>query len=163
MQGHVFQFTTCAEDISGVCPDEVYEANLAGPDDRVYIIANDGPVVIKTGKLETAGLPYENNQNDPYIKFTTPDIENLNAIKRKYFQKAFEKFQKLARKLTLDQFVEYQSRDVLSLEKLLNDRLSDYVAFTNHLGTSYTTLDNFVKKLEPNTTYYLSKSCVVVT
>ena len=167
MQGYCYHFTTNPESINDINADDLYEANVIGPTDKCDDVTKFTTAQALLDKLYMCGLrdysELEDFQDNPGWSFTTPDSAGLNVIKAAFFRKKFNDMKTLAAKITMDDFITYNNADMLSLEACVRDRGHDLAAFDNHLGISYMPLDSFIRKLQPNTTYYLSGHCCRMT
>lgn len=166
MIGYCYQFSDNPMDLNALLEDDPYDAGLAGIDDKVELIPECRSAAELADALRSDGLDvsrYRNSANTCGWTVKTPDADALAESKRRHFKGKFDEFKRLAGGISIDGFIEYQNQDMLRMERCLGDGRHDHVALSGVTGTSWMHLDAFLRKLEPDRTYYLSDSCPRVT
>lgn len=165
MIGTCYQFSSDISDLNALCSEDLYEANLIGPDDKAICQESSKQAVNLAGVFTTNSLGSVERLtgDEPGYKITTPGTPELEKAKQSYFAAKFATFQYIAKNISIDQFIQHHNEAMLKLETCINDRNHDHVAFFDNRGMSAMPLDSFIRKLEPNTIYYLSETTITVT
>lgn len=90
--------------------------------------------------------------------FDTGSKDELLVCKSKYFAGAFASLQKMVNEMALATFASDGSEEFV-LRSLISNEAGDAVYFGEYLEAAYS-LDSFVRKLEPNITYYITPETV---
>ena len=167
MLGHCYHFSTGIDSVNDVFADDLYDADIAGPDDKCEDVTDPETAKVLMAELCAHGLrnvsKIDEFDEEPGWVIKTPEPGQLYEFKTSYFRNKFETIKTAAGTMTICEFIQPGHEKLLKLEKALSGRNGDMVSFTTNIGTSYMTLDSFIRKLEPSMTYYLSGHCVRVT
>lgn len=162
---YCYHFTKDPAAVNEISAEDLYEANIAGPDDKCDTITDLKRTEEFARALGNAQLfrvvELENFDKEPGWALDTRTAENLKLGKETYFYKKFSRFRGLAPQLSLDEFMDPESRVMSELVDILTHPHGSLVAVDNHLGLSFKSLDKFIRELEPGQTWYLSGYCVV--
>lgn len=112
-------------------------------------------------RLQKAGFAVApiNFEDEDFFSFTTGDEEETLARKSQYFAPAFAAFQKLASSTSLETFASDRNEEY-ELRRLIDNRMGDGVYYGNGLYEEFHSMDSFIRKLTPNTTYYIAPETV---
>lgn len=112
-------------------------------------------------RFQAAGFKVEQS-TDPALEgfyfFKTGDEAELTACKSGYFAAAFASVQKMVNNMSLETFASDGPEEFM-LRSLINNNSGDAVYFGEYLEAVYS-LDSFVRKLSPNTGYYIAPETV---
>lgn len=104
------------------------------------------------------------------VKLTTdPDLEGfylfqtgseaeLTACKAAYFKSAFESMKQMVNTMSLETFASDGGEEYM-LRSLINNKMGDAVYYGAYLEEVYS-LDSFIRKLTPNTGYYIAPETI---
>lgn len=111
---------------------------------------------IKTGKFE---IIEKDLPEDCAFIIKTGDAEQLAYCKRQLFARGFEELKKKLDFLSLDTFAS-DFIEIASIRDILENTYADAVYFDAGTGPGTYTLDGFMRRLEPNKTYFVSANTV---
>lgn len=157
-----------AQDFSG----HEKELSIEGFCNRNGIDAN-GDIVKLTSRLREAGFDIEANQRSVVTEITmngqeqtscshlvvysiqTGDAKKLDVAKENYFRDAFENLRKTVDGMSIKTFAT-DPCSVCDIMRHVDDRYADAVALDLSSGALVYTMMQFIRRLAPNRTYYIS-------
>lgn len=92
----------------------------------------------------------------------TGDLESLTACKMRYFEPLLEALKKEVATLDLATFATYECNSYSLISKI-NDDYEDvvYLDVGEYGGSTYT-MHEFIRQMEPNTTYYVASNVILM-
>lgn len=96
---------------------------------------------------------------DSAFSFTTSDMKTLSDKKNRYFRQQYQEFQKQAHQITLQAFAS-DSDDQRLLKQLITNETNNWALFQDAANKSVHlyTINDFIRKLNPNEIYYVSSN-----
>lgn len=93
------------------------------------------------------------------FSFTTSDMKTLSEKKNRYFRQQYQEFQKQAHQITLQAFAS-DSDDQRLLKQLITNETNNWALFQDAANKSVHlyTINDFIRKLNPNEIYYVSSN-----
>ena len=98
---------------------------------------------------------------DDGYKLTTYDKANVETCQMAYFEKSLETLKEIVSRLSLKTF----ATDVTcpyDITQHIQDDYSDALHLDMGTGAATDTLDGFVRRLQPNTAYYISRNAILM-
>ena len=117
--------------------------------------------------LETAGFTIlktpEEERDNGYVSFTLlpMDKKTLLRSKKAYFKDQFERAKKTMEKLDETQFAT-DSMELWNMQQALENTYGDAVWFGDHESEYVVSLQDCIRKLQPDTTYYVADNTVLM-
>lgn len=170
-RGIMYHITLDSENVNTMCEEDFYEELRSLCIDSVKDRPQEDAQNDVRGlaeRFKSAGFsieeytPLDENESPmwscPVIK--TGDEATLETCKMKYFASAFGKLQKRVQEMSLQTFVSDTST-ASSLRTLIANTYADAVYYGEPYEGIYS-LDGFVRRMKPNTTYYIAPETVLM-
>ena len=122
--------------------------------------SEDGKAAFKEAEDEEAGFTEDDLFGVCSFVLTTGSQESCDNAKKDYFKNHLAELKNRVALLTLDEFACSPSFNAYSLTRLIEDDGSDAV-FLDEEG--FYSMDDFIRELKPNTTYFFSRECGLIS
>jgi hypothetical protein len=132
-------------------------------------VQNQDPVDAKdsverlVSRLQNAGLKVETAtgpESEEFYVFQTGNAEETKTCKCQYFAAAFAKLQEMVGQMSLETFLS-DGTEEYQLRMLIKNTSGDMVYYGDWMESSLS-LDSFIRKLTPNSVYYIAPETVYV-
>ena len=99
----------------------------------------------------------DNDKKDFKVSFYFTDADEA---KRLYFEPLLKALKEQVEALTLENLISSGYSIGALVYSMANDNFGDLIEFENEVGTTRMTLDDFIRQIEPDVTYYVYKRVI---
>lgn len=171
-RGYIYHITTTPDNLGCIDASDFFENLDALSAQYVEDVSPDNALVCTSAlrkELESDGFPIvpdteadEDGRDTAAFIIKTGNLESLSVCKMRYFEPLLEALKKEVAALELATFASYEC-GAHSLTSKINDDYGDvvYLEAGNYGGSTYT-MHEFIRQMNPDTTYYVAANVVLM-
>lgn len=163
-RGYIFHVTTDSFAMGTLSASDFYESlNQLQADYTEDASSETANEVLQTNFLSILSRigfsidPFSTDDANGYVIHPL-DETGVRRAKELYFAPKLKEFQEIATNMTLDRFVDTNTPS--DINTVVDNNYTDGVQFENQYGGLFYTMDAFIRRLSPNTEYFVSDNII---